>query len=333
MGTPARLFALSFLVIHASAEVPDPTITEAPSTFELVARQNQQSSNFLGYTVDSTGGYDRITCGSGSTFAISSSLAGCARTSAPGLPTSCRSSSTLIYATGSALCPSNLPVCGFHFIYTDLDDQAPFTRVGCAKVPNPIRYYRTTTGSRSSTRITTTRSSTSRTTSRTTARISSTSGIESTTFETSTISSTSSENPTSSETDSVADDVNEPLPEQPASLAWIAGPIVGGIAGLVIIGLLVWIIKLLRRRSAARQDAAITPAGPQQSPQVEKFVAASPNPTVSQPSPAPPYTSPRSSQWTNSAELPAFRVSSPPTELAGSGQWGSELPGDAIRRG
>lgn len=232
---------------------------------------------------------------------------------------------------------SNLPVCGFHFIYTDLDDQAPFTRVGCAKVPNPIRYYRTTTGSRSSTRITTTRSSTSRTTSRTTtrttSRISSTSGIESTTFETSTIATISSESPTSSETDSVADDVNEPVPQQPASLAWIAGPIVGGIAGIVIIGLLIWIIKLLRRRSAARQDASITPAGPQQSPQVEKYVAASPNPTVSQPSPAPPYTSPRPSQWTYCAELPATRVSSPPTELAGSGQWGNELSGDAVRRG
>lgn len=229
--------------------------------------------------------------------------------------------------------PANLPVCGFHFIYNDLDDQAPFTRVGCAKVPNPIRYYRTTTGSRSSTRIATTRSSASRTTSRTTSRISSTSGIGSTTLETPTTAATSSENPTSSETDSIADDVNEPLPQPPASLAWIAGPIVGGIAGLVIIGLLVWIIKLLRRRSAARQDAAITPAGPQQSAQVEKFVAASPNPTASQPSPAPPYTSPRPSQWTYSAELPATRVSSPPTELAGSRQWGNELSGDAVRRG
>lgn len=56
MGISARLFLLLLLVIHASAEVPDPTITEAPSTFELVARQAQRSSKFLGFTVDSTGG-------------------------------------------------------------------------------------------------------------------------------------------------------------------------------------------------------------------------------------------------------------------------------------
>jgi hypothetical protein len=56
MEARTLLFALLLLVIHVSAEVPDPTITEAPSTFELVARQNSRSSNFLGFTVDSTGG-------------------------------------------------------------------------------------------------------------------------------------------------------------------------------------------------------------------------------------------------------------------------------------
>jgi hypothetical protein len=33
-------------------------------------------------------------------------------------------------------------------------------------------------------------------------------------------------------------------------MAWVAGPVVGGVAGLAIIGLLVWVVLLLKRRNA-----------------------------------------------------------------------------------
>jgi hypothetical protein len=101
------------------------------------------------------------------------------------------------------------------------------------------------------------------------------------------------------------------------NLAWIAGPIVGGIAGIGIIALLVWIVLLLRKRRQAEQQGT--------SPAMDGSYA----PEKGTPSTGTASFYVPGQERIVSAELSAYEVPQRPVELQGveSGQYPSRRQG------
>lgn len=157
-----------------------------------------------------------------------------------------RSRPCLTIRSGSNLCYSI-------FLYQSLDDETPHSLYGCDSVDGEYSLYAATTssGEESTSSGTSTKTSTASTTESTI--ISSGASSTSTTgFPLPTGLSPGSDSDSDSDSKSGSGSGGR-------NLAWIAGPIVGGIAGIVIIVLLVWIAMLLRKRRADQPVASNPP--------------------------------------------------------------------------
>ncbi|KAK7416403.1 hypothetical protein QQX98_005219 [Neonectria punicea] len=159
----------------------------------------------------------------------------------------------------SLMVHSGSNVCYSVFLYQSLDDETPHSLYACDSVSRDITLYAETTSSgESSTSAESAASEESTTTSSDFSVASSTSTSTSSTTdssESSTVSSSSSSSSSNSDSDSGSS----------RDRAWIAGPVVGGIAGVVIIALLIWIATLLRKR---RQQSSGQTSTPGQTPAV-----------------------------------------------------------------
>ncbi|CAH0057584.1 unnamed protein product [Clonostachys solani] len=210
----------SCIILTLGLLVLTPVAQQASSTTQP---PNEYAPNFIGY-VSSTGSYVRITCMPELIYSSSGSYAACLNMShtRTAIATTCVSGSMPVYPRSTVTCPETAPLCAWDYVNSDLKDEVPLTMVGCGTTSDPWDYYRETTSSTS---------------------LKSTSGRDDhSTLETVTTS-------TSRETSLSSDTPSQDSPSTQPNLAWIAGPIVGGIAGIAIIVLLTWIVILLRRRT------------------------------------------------------------------------------------
>ncbi|CAH0032763.1 unnamed protein product [Clonostachys rhizophaga] len=169
-----------------------------------------QAPDFIGW-IRQGAGYEVAICEKG-IFTSSRYWAACIDTDQPALPTRCRDGSVLIFPTTTAICPTTA-TCRTDWLFNDPADTAARTMIGCVTGTRTLYHYRTTT-------VPTVTSSAVPESSRASASASASA-------------STSSLPPATS-----------------PDLAWIAGPIVGGLAGITLIILLVWF--LMRRRNRYR---------------------------------------------------------------------------------
>ncbi|CAI6099670.1 unnamed protein product [Clonostachys chloroleuca] len=196
-------------------------------------------------------------------------------------------SSVVIYDATTATCPSSIPVCGTYMAYDSPDKTTGQTVIRCSDGKAVATFYRDT--STSSKAASTSSSSTT----------SSASSSFTTLVQTATVTvintSSSPEQPSTT----------SPNPNPNQNLAWIAGPIVGGIAGIGIIALLVWIILLLRKRKQAEQQGT--------SPAINSSYA----PGKGSPSTGTASFYAPGQERVVSAELSAYEVPQRPVELQG----------------
>lgn len=123
---------------------------------------------------------------------------------------------------------STRTICGYDNIYRSLGDPSPYRFYGCGSDTNTQLIFMKTTAGPSSTSTLPESTSAAMTT-----------------------------------TDAKQAETSSPPPPptpEPQNLAWIAGPIIGGVAGIVIIGLLVWILRLRRKKNRS-QPTAVLPVG------------------------------------------------------------------------
>uniref|UniRef100_A0A8H7K9N7 Mid2 domain-containing protein n=1 Tax=Bionectria ochroleuca TaxID=29856 RepID=A0A8H7K9N7_BIOOC len=211
------------LFVRTTSQASAPTITSAPNF--VFQRQENEGPAFLGYQALKDGRYNTETCDGSSTYFTSSRWAACVTDDAD-LYTGCANGSVVLVPTGNGTCgPSK--TCGSGLIYNNPTDATALSYVGCFSNTLRPTYYRQKRTS--STTITTTLATTMTSSALSEARA----GPISTSTSTS---STASPSPT-----------EKPAPQ---NLAWVAGPVVGGIAGLAIIALLVWIVLLLRKKQS-----------------------------------------------------------------------------------
>ncbi|KPM43473.1 hypothetical protein AK830_g3069 [Neonectria ditissima] len=248
---------LTRLARQVTAHPDDPTITSSPS-LELIQRQDDDDvgTNFIGYT-SYFGRYIAQSCGSGSTVTSSSSWAACRPTEATTfiIATGCESESVLVAPNTEF--PCGLNVCYSIFLYQSLDDETPHSLYACDSVSRDITLYAETTGGEEpSASAESTTSTEPTTTSSDSIVVSSTDTSTSSTSDSGESSTASSSTGSGSSSGSDSDSGSSRPP------AWIAGPIVGGIAGVTIIALLIWIIVLLRKRRQHTSGHGSTPGHP-----------------------------------------------------------------------
>ncbi|CAH0027495.1 unnamed protein product [Clonostachys rhizophaga] len=157
-------------------------------------------------------------------------------------------SSVVIYDATTATCPSSIPVCGTYMAYDSPDKTTGQTVIRCSDGKAAATFYRDTS--------TSSKEASASSSSTTSSVSSSLTTLVRTATVTVTDSTSSPEQPSTTSPSAVAatttpghEDVNGSQ-----NLAWIAGPIVGGIAGIGIVALLVWIVLLLRKRKQAEQQ-------------------------------------------------------------------------------
>ncbi|CAH0054745.1 unnamed protein product, partial [Clonostachys solani] len=189
------------------------------------------------------------TCNSGDYYTTSSRWAGCVD-GVRSLAIGCTMSSVVIYDATTATCPSSIPVCGTYMAYDSPDKTTGQTVIRCSDGKAAATFYRDT--STSSKAASTSSSST------TSSASSSLTTLIRTATVTVTDTSSSPEQPSTTSPSAVAATTTPGHEDANGSqnLAWIAGPIVGGIAGIGIIALLVWIVLLLRKRKQAERQGA-----------------------------------------------------------------------------
>ncbi|VUC31290.1 unnamed protein product [Clonostachys rosea] len=183
-----------------------------------------QAPDFIGW-IRQGAGYEVAICEKG-VFTSSRYWAACVDTDQPALPTRCRDGSVLIFPTTTAICASTAS-CRTDWFFDNPEDTAARTMIGCVTGTRTLYHFRTTTVP-AATSSAMPASSGALTTASTTASASA---------------STSSLSPVT------AGDM------PPPNLAWIAGPIVGGLVGIALIILIVWF--LTRRRNRYKNHAAL----------------------------------------------------------------------------
>ncbi|CAG9944761.1 unnamed protein product [Clonostachys rosea f. rosea IK726] len=216
---------LGFASCIAALPEPQPLITEAPALATLYERDNEAPS-FMGYVADNTT-YKETACARGY-YSSAGRNAGCVTDNTRPVATGCTSSTLVVYPNGDNATCTGSYTCSYHTIFDNLDQKSTWSRWACfvSGNTNKVIVYRATTHV----------SSTS-----TTSEISTTTDQSATTGE-STESAASATATSDSGTDGSSGGSK--------SMAWVAGPVVGGVAGLAIIGLLVWVVLLLKRRNA-----------------------------------------------------------------------------------
>ncbi|VUC28533.1 unnamed protein product [Clonostachys rosea] len=227
--------------------VGSPMITAAP----LIERDDTGEifgSEIIGYaSVD--GSYTASSCPPGSTLKWEDTYGGCVATSATeyAIWSSCEAESILVASKTKYQCGAS--VCYTALIFEDLDDKSPRSVYGCSAEPHQASLYIATTGTDA-----TSTSSTSNTSTQTFSTKKSTAGV---------VESTRTQDPAStastSGTGTGVSGLDSGLGSSESKdrdLKWIAGPIVGGLVGIVIVGLLIWFILRRRRRQIPAVPAA-----------------------------------------------------------------------------
>ncbi|EPS44712.1 hypothetical protein H072_1292 [Dactylellina haptotyla CBS 200.50] len=262
-----RCLLLSLVTLTDSAEISDaiyssPEITAPPNyNPNFVRRQEDIPSNFIGYT-QFEGRWEPEFCGHGSTVLFSSSWAACDPTTehaAAPLATTCFGESVLIAPNTEYRCRS---VCYTISIFQSVGDNAPHTAYACDSVSRDVSFYVTTPVTSSSSLLTIPGTSTRETTSTTSSSSRSPRPVSSLSLSFSTTRLVTSQTQsrisqtqttvtsTTSSGNSSGSDVNkDPDPTSThLSPGVIAGVVIGSIAVVGIIGLLAWILVILRRR-------------------------------------------------------------------------------------
>ncbi|CAI6096754.1 unnamed protein product [Clonostachys chloroleuca] len=238
-----------------------PMITAAPFIVRDDAGQIV-GSEIIGYaSVD--GSYSASSCPPGSTLKWEGQYGGCVATSATeyAIWSSCEAESILVasktkyqwYLNSSGVLTSGASVCYTALIFGDLDDKSPRSVYGCSAEPHRASLYIATTGTDATSTALTSNTSTQASAKKTT-----TGEVASTRTQNS--SSTASTPSTATDVSNLSSGLGNSESED-RDLRWIAGPIVGGIVGIVIIGLLIWFI-LRRRRKRQALDVPAAPPDP-----------------------------------------------------------------------
>ncbi|CAH0040541.1 unnamed protein product [Clonostachys solani] len=227
-----------------------PMITAAP----LIVRDDAGqivNSEIIGYaSVD--GSYTASSCPPGSILKWEGKYGGCVATAATEyvIWSSCEAESILVASKTKYQCGASQ--CYTALIFEDLDDKSPRSVYGCNAEPHQALLYMATTG----TDVTSTSSTSNTSTQASSVKKTTTGEVE----------STRTQNPAStastSSTETDVPDLNSGLGNSESKdrdLRWIAGPIVGGIAGIVIIGFLIWFILRRRRKRQAPEVPAAPP--------------------------------------------------------------------------
>ncbi|VUC22533.1 unnamed protein product [Clonostachys rosea] len=221
----AILQILTLGLASAVMALPEPTITPPPQLAAMELRADRPA--FIGY-MSKNETYSASSCGVGYWTEIDN-VGGCVTQNGSPIPTACVNSSVMKFANGaSGTCTSSM-TCSYYSIFDNLDQQTTVSYYLCfpSQAAKRSPMYRATTTGKASTTSSTKSSST----------------VPSTTAD---ATSSTTEIPTDS-----ADSGSSSGGGQ--NLAWIAGPIIGGLAGLAIIGLLIWVVLLLKKRRNANQ--------------------------------------------------------------------------------
>lgn len=219
--------ALTLGLASAVMALPEPTITAPPELAAMELRADNASPAFIGY-ITKNGTYSASSCGVGY-WTQRENVGGCVTQNGSPIPTACVNSSVMKFANGaSGTCTSTM-TCSYYSVFDNLDQQTTLSYYLCFPPQSARRspMFRATTTGKASTTSSTKSSST----------------LPSTTADATT---SMIEIPTDG-----ADSGNSSGGGQ--NLAWIAGPIIGGLAGLAIIGLLIWVVLLLKKRRNANQ--------------------------------------------------------------------------------
>ncbi|CAH0048141.1 unnamed protein product [Clonostachys solani] len=218
---------LTLGLASAVMALPEPTITPPPQLAAMELRAENTSPAFIGY-MSKNETYSASKCGVGYWTQIDN-VGGCVTKDGNPIPTACVNSSVMKFANGaSGTCTSSM-TCSYYSIFDNLEQQTTLSYYLCfpsQSARRPPMFRATTTGKAS-----------------TTSSTKSSSSIPSTIASATT---STTEVPTDG-----ADSGNSSGGGQ--NLAWIAGPIIGGLAGLAIIGLLIWVVLLLKKRRNANQ--------------------------------------------------------------------------------
>ncbi|KAF2113396.1 hypothetical protein BDV96DRAFT_601559 [Lophiotrema nucula] len=281
-----RTTVTRFLILSASSAIAkflpsnfaaDPTVTSAPEVppFELLRKQ--VDNRFIGwYSWEGTWTSDR--CNLGGTLYQSADKYRCCTTTLASCngPIGCIGGSLIYtYTTGTVTratyaCTevytdpedASFTICNTGFLYENTGDSSPQTNVFCGVSSLNWSYYRALPETSSATPTSTSRSTPS-----------------STPASTTTISSSS----TTPIGLAAPTHTSEPGPKK--SQAWIAGAVVGPVAGLALIGLLLWFFLVKNKEKDNNAPVAAAP-GHQSMPPT--YYTGSPNPPPSQPYGSPP---------------------------------------------
>jgi hypothetical protein len=237
----------------ALASPARPTITAAPDV-GLSRRQEGDGPGFFGYARVGDS-WSAETCGQSMFFVSSSSYGAClpGTTVTNNIPKTCLEGSIIDYPVGKATCSGVSNACMTILIHSDLGDEAPTSMIFCHSTATEHSVYVKTTGSVPSSRSTTSSNDKSTSSSESTEPPPAPTEDPATETETSSRTSRTDAPPTSS---------SEPSDTgAPKNMAWVAGPVVGGVAGIAIIGLLVWIIILLRKRQHNKSHEGASTTG------------------------------------------------------------------------
>ncbi|KAF2261543.1 hypothetical protein CC78DRAFT_349930 [Lojkania enalia] len=270
-------FAASSANVLPSPSISDPTITPPPQSPNIELLRKQNDNRFMGWISYSFWGWSSERCNLGGTLYQSGDYWRCCATTDDGcnVPLGCVGGS-LVYSITTGTEPSRTTVdctsvytssiystytiCNSGFLYENTDDSSPQTNIFCGDESVNWSYYRvipeTWISPPASTSSSTSRSSTPRS-----SPVSTTS------------SSSASETPT----------IIPAQEEKKESQAWIAGPVVGGVAALAIVGAIFWF--LLRRKKKADANANTSQPPPTAAP---AYYAGSPNAPPTQPYGSPP---------------------------------------------
>ncbi|KAH7121175.1 hypothetical protein B0J11DRAFT_59100 [Dendryphion nanum] len=231
-------------LLQPSPAVSDPTITPAPQiSVELLRKQN--NNRFMGWVSYSTGWSSRQ-CDIGGTLYQSGDYWRCCATSVAScnVPVGCISGSLIYsFATGTAsrrtyACTDiysdpadrSFTICNTGFMFENTLDSGPQTNVFCGISSVNWSYYRVKPEETSAVASSVTSSSPKSTPATPTA---------------------------TGQTSPSASPINQPQIEQKSkSKAWIAGVVIGPIAGIAIIGLIAWIFLIKKKKKNAAAAGA-----------------------------------------------------------------------------
>ncbi|VUC38141.1 unnamed protein product [Clonostachys rosea] len=314
MKSNTLLHLLGFASCIAALPEPQPLITEAPALATLYERDNEAPS-FMGYVSDNST-FRETACVRGY-YSSAGRNAGCVTDNTRPVATGCTSATLVVYPNGDNATCTGSYTCSYHTIFDNLDQKSTWSRWACfvSGNTNKVIVYRATTHVSSTT-----------------------TDISTTTDKSATTGSTTETGASSTATSDSGSDGSS----GGQSMAWVAGPVVGGVAGLAIIGLLIWVVLLLKRRNANKgvEAAPDVTYNNNNMPPGSNMSQMYPSP---QPTPASGYADPVGEPYKYYPQGPPQSIYSPPPQggyaqvptqpaelhsTSSQGQWMSPAPSE-----